>query len=181
MRPLTHILAGAATGLVLAPNAVCFASCVIGSVMPDMLDKWTANLLAGKNASWSERKQKWDGLHRTWSHNISYWIALLLFIVFLPDIFPSFYHEFTTRICHHFFMIAEFFLIGVLSHLVCDLLNPTGIGIIPFANRSRISLRLIKTNSVMDFLFGIVVLGCAVGYCILKDKEQLSIIWSKIW
>lgn len=146
MRPSTHYLAGFALGTLLADNPVELAACVLGAGIPDRLD------IACSFGS----RERWERIHRTWSHNASYWmLPVALWAAFWP--FP------TQPPWGAALEIAKFLMYGVLSHIVLDLLTPMGIGICPFASgSSRISLKMIRTNSLSDTLLGPALAAAAV-------------------
>lgn len=147
MRPLTHYLGGLAVGIMFAPNPICLFAATLGGGVPDKLD-----ILC----SWGNR-ERWEKIHRTWSHNIGYWILpVLIWFAFWPFRLKAPWNGIIE--------VAQFFFYGICSHLVLDLLTPMGVGICPFASvKSRVSLKLVKTNSLADALLG-PILVLAAGY-----------------
>lgn len=188
MRPLTHALVGAAVGIVFAPNTFCFAACIIGSVAPDYLDSLFVKIRCkGKRLPKEQWRILYDRQHRTWTHNLSYWLLPFLFL-FVGGYLGHFSHAlsrvYNTLLLHvdtPALTIAEFFFGGILLHIACDFLTPMGVGFIPFLSRVRFSsmrgLR-IRTNSLADKLFGFAVFGIAAGFCFYRGKLRfLEQIW----
>lgn len=138
MRRMTHYLAGCAVGCAFAPDPLSFAAAVAGAGLPDKLDSLF---------SFGDH-ERWAMIHRTWSHNVAYWLV--------PLVVWSFF--FTSGLSFPWNIVsgmAGFFLLGVASHLLLDFFTPMGVGICPFASaNSRVSLRLVKTNSVIDTMLG---------------------------
>lgn len=148
MKILTHILAGMAIGIAMAPNPPSFLAAIAGSVCPDKLD----TLFSFGN------RDRWSRIHRTWSHNLAYWLVpVFVWLWFWPFRPPPPWAAVE--------QVAVFFCLGVFSHLLLDFLNPTGIGICPFASaRSRVGLGIVRTNSLADILTGILLLGSGIAF-----------------
>lgn len=151
MRISTHLMGGAAVGAAFAPNVLCLAAAIVGSIVPDWLDSACARLMPG---SW---KENWQRIHRRASHNAFYWLCAGCAIAWL-------FHKGSA-----FAMIALFFLLGVLSHLLLDSLTPSGIGCVPFKSGTRIGFGLVRTNSLGDTATGVLVLALAVFYRLWLD------------
>ena len=174
MMPLTHALVGTGIGMILAPSPVALVACVAGSVAPDWFDSWAVKI----KSRWRYLpKPEWDALyskqHRTWSHNVCYWLALLMFLIFfepVKDVIPPEALE-----------VIKWFIGGILIHIGCDFLNPMGVGFLPFLSSLRISTAdftrkkygkgfHIKSKSLGDILFGCIIFGLCLGYCIYVHK-----------
>lgn len=145
MRVATHFFFGTAVGIAFAPDIYAVTASALGALVPDKLD----SVIAGQN------RLKWQRIHRTWSHNLGYWLLpVLLWLWFYPYDFTGW--KFAA------YNTALFFYIGILSHLLLDFLNPMGIGLLPLASNARLGLRLIKTNSFGDRFLGLLSLGGAI-------------------
>ena len=143
MRRSTHLMTGMALGITFAPDALSGMAAVMGSLCPDWLDV---------TASFGNR-DRWSKIHRTWSHNQSYWAVALVGLVFAQDLMPGWGFECLT-----------FFWAGAALHIVLDCLTPMGIPVIPLDNKTRFSVGIIKTNSILDILLGLLLLMGAIGW-----------------
>lgn len=162
MRVFTHECAGAAAGIAIWPwlsgilrwdgavsLCVCLVFCVLGAIFPDWLDK----------AASRGNYERWQKIHRTWSHNISYWLFLAMCAAAISlELGKSAYN--IQASC--FAMGAGAFFAGAFSHILLDLLTPMGVGFLPFMSRTRISLKLVKTGSMADLACGFALLAASV-------------------
>ena len=126
----THILAGLGAAILCTPNPLYGAAVLSGSFFPDAFD-WT---ISGRN------RTVWKMVHRKGSHNPIIYLFLLLCLF---AVFPSG----PTK------ELVQFFVVGCFVHLLLDLMTPMGLPVIPCSpGKKRISLRLIKTGSLIDTL-----------------------------
>lgn len=144
----THLLTGLSIGIAFAPEFPFCIAALIGSTFPDNLDK----IFSFGN------KEKWKKMHRTWSHNVGYWLLLVLAIFqFYPFEFPFFWQR-------YLFLIGVFFGVGVISHIALDVLTPMGIPLCPLFSKQRFSLRMARTGKFFDTFAGFFFLTMALAY-----------------
>lgn len=137
MMPFCHFSAGLLLGAVLAPSLPLLASCAIGGILPDRLDAMQAR---------DYDRESFFSVHRGWSHNLGLWLTICLLFFFLRRICPP---ELVLLL-----LVGIWGCFGILCHLALDILNPTGIPVIPFLNKKRLSLARIRTGSWLDYLLG---------------------------
>lgn len=141
----THVLAGAGLGIAFAPNVVCVAAAMAGSLVPDRLDTMFS--------FGSERR--WRKIHRTWSHNLGWWLVpALVWLLFWPYDFG--------KVGAVVMDAAVFCYLGAMSHLALDFLNPTGIGLVPFFSKMRVGLGIVRTGSAVDGMTGLLIVVLAI-------------------
>lgn len=151
----THLYAGLCAGagyalwaqMPLVPAALAVGAAMIGGVLPD-LDHPNSKVTkkTGILGFCSSRLFKHRGVLHTPIVYITIWSLLTLFVVHNP----------LSRavICG--------LLVGELSHLFLDMLNPSGIPLFWPLTRKRISLLPILTGSKLDTAIGFVALLEAV-------------------
>ena len=81
------------------------------------------------------------------THWFGWWLALFLVAGLLP--LPP-----------HWRAVVLGVGFGALSHIVLDMLNPTGVPLHPVSRKNRFSLRLCSTGSVGEYVFLAAMLGC---------------------
>lgn len=144
MMPFCHLAGGLLAGAAFAPMPM-IAFCAVGSVLPDRLD--------GMQAKPGD-KDSFFAVHRGWSHNLGLWLGIAIACQLAKQEIPP---DFL------FTLSAAFWVcVGVLTHLCLDILNPTGIPIVPLV-KNRLSLARIRTGSAFDYLIGAALLTGAAA------------------
>lgn len=155
----THVPAGVAAGLIyqaIVPNSDPLSLIVsavfggIGAMIPDLDSKSSKisrklpflSIPICAITKWMNPDKK-NLLHiRGITHELYFWVLLILFPMFYCSIYPV-------------FGIALF--VGVLSHLILDACNPSGIAFLaPFSNR-RTRIMKIPTGSFGEKIYGVFV------------------------
>lgn len=157
MRVRTHLLTGFSIGIAFSPNIITTMIAIIGAAFPDFLDK----IFSFGNY------QRWQKIHRTWSHNVFYWICcfIILYVsIYGTDFTQSFFPILKTTSFIRISII--FFCFGVLSHILLDMLTPMGIPWFPFGNNHRFSLKMIKVQSIFDIALGYIFLVVSICWFI---------------
>ncbi len=140
MKWMTHQAAAVGMALVLhLPVEGVLASC-FGAVLPDMLDQRASRMTRNPQRTFNR-------IHRGVTHWFGWWLALFLVAGLLP--LPP-----------HGRAVVLGVGFGALSHIVLDMLNPTGVPLHPFSRKNRFSLRLCSTGSVGEYVFLAAMLGC---------------------
>lgn len=140
MKWITHQTAAVGMALVLhLPPAGVLASC-LGAVLPDMLDQRAARLTRNPQRTFNR-------IHRGVTHWFGWWLAIFLGAALLPA--PPSVRALVLGLGF-----------GGLSHIVLDMLNPSGVPLLPFSRKSRLALRVCSTGSVGEYVFLAAMLGC---------------------
>ena len=117
MKWITHQAAAVGMALVLhLPVEGVLASC-FGAVLPDMLDQRVARLTRNPQRTFNR-------IHRGVTHWFGWWLAIFLVAGLLP--LPP-----------HWRAVVLGVGFGALSHIVLDMLNPTGVPLHPFSRKNR--------------------------------------------
>ena len=123
------------------------ASCVAafyGSTAPDWLEISHADKMSDGSF-----KRVSVIPHRTITHWAIAWVAFLVWALFsLPNPSP----DRTLWLIATFHTAALGFAIGGIGHLLCDIPNPTGVPILMPTSRYRLSLRLWRSGSGIEWL-----------------------------
>lgn len=146
MKWMTHQTAAVGTALLLhLPLEGVLAAC-LGAVLPDMLDQQAARLSRNPQRAFNR-------LHRGATHWFGWWLALFLGASLLP-------------VSPHWRAVALGLGFGGLSHVLLDMLTPSGVPLQPFSRQHKFSLKLCSTGSLGEYVFlaGMVILfALAVG------------------
>lgn len=143
MQLVSHIAFAAGIGGLAGAAPREIAVLAAGASLPDVID----GFLAGKS------REIWRGIHRTVSHWPVLYPLLMAFLVFSSG----------AGIPEEVFRWAWIFLTGALIHITCDFLTPSGVPLYPPFNK-RVSLNLIRTGSMLDYVFGFFpVVICGLG------------------
>jgi inner membrane protein len=152
MKGTTHIVAGAVTGSIIAKSlnlpiedTVLLASAsAIGSLIPD-IDKKNSTI-AKPFFFISYPIRKTFG-HRTLTHSLFPYLIAFLLINYL-DIAYSIYWNGV--------------ILGALSHIFLDMLNPTGVALF-YPVKKKISFLKIRTGGIFEYIFSVLlVLGYGI-------------------
>ena len=152
MKWMTHQAAAVGMALVLhLPVEGVLASC-FGAVLPDMLDQRVSRMTRNPQRTFNR-------IHRGVTHWFGWWLALFLVAGLLP--LPP-----------HWRAVVLGVGFGALSHIVLDMLNPTGVPLHPFSRKNRFSLRLCSTGSVGEYVF-LGVMLVLLGFLLGPEMKEL--------
>lgn len=133
MKWMTHQTAAVGMALVLhLPFEGVLASC-LGAVLPDMLDQRASRLSRNPQRAFNR-------LHRGTTHWFGWWLALFLGASLLP-------------VPPHWKAVALGLGFGGLSHVLLDMLTPSGVPLHPFSRQNKFSLKLCSTGSAGEYVF----------------------------
>jgi len=140
---VTHQAGALAAALWCKAGLLVMAGMVLGAVLPD----WIELAVTRKKA------RLFLAIHRGFFHWFGLYAAGLLAASSLP-------------LGAHEQALATGLMLGALSHIALDALNPSGVPLLPFGKRPRLKLALISTGSLGEWVFlaGIVVLLALGGY-----------------
>lgn len=122
------------------------SAAVLGSLLPDIDIK--GSKISNKNKIASFIIRTFFG-HRGFTHSMLCYALLSMGVFFLSGMIPGGYGGYITK----------GFMIGYLSHLILDMLNPMGVPLL-FPNKKMVSIAGIKTGG---FLENFVFLGLCAG------------------
>lgn len=166
MKWITHeaVAVGAAFALGAPPAAL--AGTFAGSVMPDVVDQRIAGLF-------QNRQRAFNRIHRGATHWFGWWLALWILGLFWGDsatesfffsalreipgldaLFPNFIG---TAPAQKGILRATQFAAGLgfggIMHVVLDMCTVSGVPIVPWSRKRKISLKLFSTGSYREYLF----------------------------
>lgn len=159
MKWFTHqsIAVGAALALNMSPAGV--AGVVFGSVLPDVVDQRLSRLTP-------HPQKTFNRIHRGTSHWFGWYAALLLaafasqefwpHLLQLPSDLISALH--LPRSAVSFAKTQASALLagvgfGALTHVLLDMLTPSGVPLNPFSRQNKLSLHVCSTGSLGEYLF----------------------------
>lgn len=148
MKWITHQTGAALGALALSLPLPAVLAAAIGAIGPDIIDQKISGLACTRK----KRQKLFNKLHRGASHWFGWWTALFLIATAAP--LPSFLHD-----------IAIGLTLGLLSHIMMDLLTPHGVPLLPFTQKFRVALPICSTGKPGEyiFLFAILALGAISG------------------
>ena len=143
MKWVTHQAGALAAALVCQAEPLVSAAMVLGAVLPDSIEHGVSR----------GNRRLFLAIHRGVFHWFGLYAAGLLAAACLP--LPP--REQTA---------AAGLMIGALSHIVLDALNPSGVPLLPLRDRPRLKLPLISTGSLREWIFlaGLLALAVLGGY-----------------
>ncbi len=153
MRWFTHKSVTLAGAVWLGASVPALLGALVGSILPDCLDRF----LAG-----GDRERFWR-VHRGFTH-WGGWYVLLIFAVpyvssaLAPDLLSSLFPGvgLAGRGAPAVQAGADVLLgigFGALFHVILDALNPSGVPLLPWRRRPRLSLNLVATGSWREVAF----------------------------
>ena len=154
MKGYTHIAGGLVFGLLFNVPGYALPLTVIGSTFPD-IDLEISTLIPEKG-----KKKSLLTTHRGFTHHPLIVLFLFLLWLYLESNFPQY---------HFYWQFVYGFWVGYLSHLVLDMLTPLGIPI-AFTYHPRLKIPLMKTGSLGERFFLILLVISFVGLAYLKSK-----------
>lgn len=155
MKWITHQATAVAAALALHLPWEGVAAACAGAVLPDVLDQRMAGLAPTRRG----RQKIFNAIHRGTTHWFGWWLALCAAVLVLPS--SSLGHLERDALLGLGF--------GGLSHVVLDMLTPSGVPLLPFSRQNKISLKLCSTGSLGEYCF----LACVVGASWLLFHEDL--------
>lgn len=158
----THLAGGIALGIITAHVTKAdispvwyYASCALGALLPDidhphsLLGKATLFVPSLINRRWS---------HRTITHS-------LLFLILSTLLFGV--------ITKNFSAVLGLF-VGVLSHLILDTCNPTGVPWLYPINKKKLSIMRIRTGTGNEA--GVVFMCALLTYCVIYPEQTYNFV-----
>ena len=141
MKWVTHQAGALALALLFKLNPATTAGMILGAVLPDAVEQ----AVSFKN------RRLFFAIHRGFFHWFGLYGLGLLLIAALP-LNPQ-----TSSLGLGLFL-------GALSHLALDALNPSGVPLLPLAQKPRLKMPLVSTGSAGEWLFlagllAVIVLG----------------------
>lgn len=138
MKWFTHQTVAIGTGISLNFSPEVIGTMAFGAILPDVIDM----KIAGKGPA----KQKiFYKIHRGFSHWFGWYFIILLFTLLYP--IPNQYR-----------LLLMGCALGALTHIVLDMLTPSGIPLTPSIIASkkkdkRLSFNLCSTGSLKEYIF----------------------------
>lgn len=150
MKWFTHqtVAVAAAVALGMAPAAV--GGALAGAVLPDVIDQRVARM--SRNP-----QRRFNQIHRGASHWFGWYAALLAGALAAP--LPPMQAA-----------LAAGVGFGALSHVILDMLTPSGVPLTPFSRKNKLSLRLCSTGSLGEYVFLAASLG--TFYLLAGDRAE---------
>ncbi|MDR0238753.1 MAG: metal-dependent hydrolase [Deltaproteobacteria bacterium] len=143
MKWITHQAGALAAALWFKAEPLVSACMVLGAVLPDIIEQG----ISRRNA------RLFLAIHRGFFHWFGLYAAGLLAAICLP-------------LASHEKMAAVGLMLGALSHIALDALNPSGVPALPLHDRPRLKLPLVSTGSLGEWgiLAGLLTLIALGGY-----------------
>lgn len=156
LKGTTHIIGGAIAGNIIAncfnlpveETIMITTASAIGGLIPD-IDKRQSTI--GKRLFFISIPVSKIFGHRTFTHSLLPYMLIL----YLLNIFKE-------AISYHF--VWQGLIIGALSHIALDMLNPHGVSLF-YPYKKKISILKIKTGSSLESIFTIFMI---LGYSVTK-------------
>ena len=163
MKWITHHATAVAAALALHLPAAGVAAACVGAVMPDVLDQRMAGLAPTRRG----RQKIFNAVHRWTTHWFGWWLILCVVAFAAPGAQMG--------------PVGRDVLLGLgfggLSHVVLDMLTPSGVPLTPFSRSNKFSLKLCSTGSLGEYCFLLCVVGLAwwfYGADLLKLTRHLA-------
>lgn len=155
MKWITHQATAVAAALALHLPLGGIAAACAGAVLPDVLDQRMAGLAPTRRG----QQKIFNAVHRGTTHWFGWWLAVCAAaFVLTPASLGS---------------LGRDALLGLgfggLSHVLLDMLTPSGVPLTPFSRQNKLSLKLCSTGSLGEYCF----LACVVGLSWLLFHEDL--------
>lgn len=143
MKWVTHQAGALAAALLCKAEPLVSAAMVLGAVLPDAIEQGVSR----------GNRRLFLAIHRGVFHWFGLYAAGLLAAACLP-------------LSPHAQAAAAGLMIGALSHIALDALNPSGVPLLPLRDRPRCSLPLVSTGSLKEWIFlaGLLALIALGGY-----------------
>ena len=172
MKWITHQATAVAAALALHLPLEGVAATCAGAVLPDVLDQRIAGLAPTRGG----RQKVFNAIHRGTTHWFGWWLAICVAaFVLSPGSLGSL--KFGSA---HLDSLGRDALLGLgfggLSHVLLDMLTPSGVPLTPFSRQNKLSLNLCSTGSLGEYCF----LACVVGATWLFFHEDLLRLTRKL-
>ena len=143
MKWVTHQAGALATALLFKAEPLVSAAMVLGAVVPDLIEQGISR----------GSRRFFLAIHRGFFHWFGLYAAGLLAAACLP-LLPREQAA------------AAGLMLGALSHIALDAVNPGGVPLLPLCERPRIKLPLVSTGSLREWIFltGLLALIALGGY-----------------
>lgn len=151
MRWITHQTGAIAAGLSLSLSQVSIIAAIAGSVFPDVMDQCISKF----GTTPKTRQKIFNRIHRGSTHWFGWWIILFLFaLTYLPALAKD---------------VIAGFMLGGISHILLDMLTPSGIPLLPFSHKNKVSLNLCVTGHLSEYGF----LAFLISLCLYLQRDLL--------
>lgn len=152
MKWITHQTAGVGAALALhLPLEGVVAAC-LGAILPDKLDQAIAKRSRNPQRTFNQ-------IHRSTTHWFGWWVAILL--VACSHLVPPHWQPALLGIG-----------LGGISHVVLDMLTPSGIPLHPFSRKNKLSFKVCSTGSVGEYVF-LGVMLVLLGFLLGPEMKEL--------
>ena len=152
MKWITHQTAGVGAALALhLPLEGVVAAC-LGAILPDKLDQAIAKRSRNPQRTFNQ-------IHRGTTHWFGWWVAILL--VACSHLVPPHWQPALLGIG-----------LGGISHVVLDMLTPSGIPLHPFSRKNKLSFKVCSTGSVGEYVF-LGVMLVLLGFLLGPEMKEL--------
>ena len=152
MKWITHQTAGVGAALALhLPLEGGVAAC-LGAILPDKLDQAIAKRSRNPQRTFNQ-------IHRGTTHWFGWWVAILL--VACSHLVPPHWQPALLGIG-----------LGGISHVVLDMLTPSGIPLHPFSRKNKLSFKVCSTGSVGEYVF-LGVMLVLLGFLLGPEMKEL--------
>lgn len=159
MRWVTHQTVGVLAALACGLENPAIAAAWPGSVLPDIIDQQRARLRRNT-------QKRFNQIHRGASHWFGWYVLLLLGGLVVP----------LTPLARQ---ITVGLALGALSHILLDMLTPSGIPLHPFSRQRKLSLKLCKTGGWGERIF--LALALVAFWIFSGDYLALFISRLSLW
>ncbi|MCL2123484.1 MAG: metal-dependent hydrolase [Desulfovibrionaceae bacterium] len=143
MKWVTHQAGALAAALCCKAEPLVSAGMVLGAVLPDLIEQGISR----------RNTRLFAAIHRGFFHWFGLYAAGLLAAICLP-------------LAPRETAAATGLMLGALSHIALDALNPSGVPVLPLCDRPRLKLPLVSTGSLREWVFlaGLLALIALGGY-----------------
>lgn len=135
MKWITHQAGAIVAGSILEFPIEILASAFVGSIVPDIIDQKISSLAPTRKT----KQILFNQIHRGNSHWFGWWLGLFLLTMAYPDL--------------PFINIGIGLAFGALSHVILDSLTTSGVPVIPFNRKNKLSLGFCSTGSFREYCF----------------------------
>jgi inner membrane protein len=143
MKWVTHQAGALAAALLFKAEPHVSVGMVLGAVLPDLIEQGISR----------RNKRLFLAIHRGFFHWFGLYAAgLLVAVCLLP--------------APHEKAFVAGLMLGALSHIALDALNPNGVPVLPMCGQPRLKLPLVSTGSLREWIFltGLLALIVLGGY-----------------
>lgn len=157
MKWVTHKLVAVGAAYLMDMPLAGLGGALVGSVMPDVLDQRISGLFPN-------RQKVFNRIHRGATHWFGWWLALLLAGMGYAEMHGAMPPAWAAVAGVGF---------GGLAHVLLDMCTVSGVPLVPWSRKNKVSLALCKTGSAREYAF----LGAAVlAFGFLARKDIFSLV-----